>query len=272
MLVLRMKNDFVWDLANQNYSSFAEMAHQGTKLGFNLSASHVCVAFSISPKDSSLMLDEYSAKAAEISTFMEDLMVIERQRRHINIMFADRGLQFIAFVEMPKEAPAEFAEEVVGELDKAFAAAYPDLQVHWGISGASRENSEMYHQLCHNAQLALRYCINDKNSGYIFTYKDTKFQQVISELSSNRNIKKIAEETLAPLVVHDKTSSMDLVGTLTEFIRNNGNTSLTARNLHLNRQSLLYRIKKIETLTGMSLNERKDLLMLELFTRIHSNY
>ena len=65
---------------------------------------------------------------------------------------------------------------------------------------------------------------------------------------------------------------MDLVGTLIEFIRNNGNTSLTARNLHLNRQSLLYRLKKIESLTGMSLSERKDLLLLELFTRIQFNY
>jgi purine catabolism regulator len=151
-------------------------------------------------------------------------------------------------------------------------SAYPDLQIYWGISGASGENGEMYHQLCQSANLALRYCMNDKSSSRIFTYKDTKFQKVISELSSNKNIKKISEETLEPLIQNDKNSSMDLVGTLIEFIRNNGNTSLTARNLHLNRQSLLYRLKKIESLTGMSLSERKDLLLLELFTRIQFNY
>ena len=60
--------------------------------------------------------------------------------------------------------------------------------------------------------------------------------------------------------------------TLVEFIKADGNTSLTARNLHLNRQSLLYRLKKIEALTGMSLNQRKDLFLLELFTRINSYY
>lgn len=272
MIVLRMKNDFVWDLANKNYSSFLEMVHQGTKLGFNLSAPHVCVAFSICAKDPSQLLDEYSPKAAQISSFMEDIMIIERKRRNLNIMFADRGLQFIAYVEVPKGAPAEFAEEIVDSLDKTFVAAYPDLQIYWGISGASGENSEMYHQLCQSANLALRYCMNDKSSSRIFTYKDTKFQKVISELSSNKNIKKISEETLEPLIQNDKNSSMDLVGTLIEFIRNNGNTSLTARNLHLNRQSLLYRLKKIESLTGMSLNERKDLLLLELFTRIQFNY
>ena len=65
---------------------------------------------------------------------------------------------------------------------------------------------------------------------------------------------------------------MDLVRTLVEFIKCNGNSSLAARNLHLNRQSLLYRLKKIESLTGMSLNQRKDLFLLELFTRIQSDY
>ena len=60
--------------------------------------------------------------------------------------------------------------------------------------------------------------------------------------------------------------------TLTEFIKSNYNTSLTARNLHLNRQSLLYRLKKIEMLTQLSLSDRRDLLLLEIFTRIHSDY
>ena len=71
---------------------------------------------------------------------------------------------------------------------------------------------------------------------------------------------------------YDKGSSMELIQTLMEFLKNNGNSSLTARNLHLNRQSLLYRLKKIEALTGMSLSQRKDLFLLEIYTRIHSDF
>ena len=71
---------------------------------------------------------------------------------------------------------------------------------------------------------------------------------------------------------YEKNSCTDLVKTLTEFIKNNYNASLTARHLHLNRQSLLYRLKKIETLTELSLSDRRDLLLLEIFTRIYSDY
>ena len=273
MMVLKMKNDFVWNLANKNYTSFLEMAQQGAKLGFNLSASHICIAFRICSRDSDQVLDEYSSQSAELTSAMEELIIAERKRRGLKIMFADRGLLFIVYVEIPPDASSQpHIEKFVAALDKTFTETHPDLQLYWGMSGISPENSEHFHKLSQNAQLALQYCMNARDAKHIFTYKDTQFHQIISELSCNDNIKTAARETLDPLVVYDKTSSMDLVRTLVEFIKCNGNSSLAARNLHLNRQSLLYRLKKIESLTGMSLNQRKDLFLLELFTRIQSDY
>lgn len=111
-----------------------------------------------------------------------------------------------------------------------------------------------------------------RQGGISSTYRDTRFHQIISELSRSELIRTAAQETLSPLLNYDKGSSMELIQTLMEFLKNNGNSSLTARNLHLNRQSLLYRLKKIEALTGMSLSQRKDLFLLEIYTRIHSDF
>ena len=270
-IVLKIKNDFVWDLASKNYTSFKEMVHQGAKLGFNLSASYACIAFCVKPKDSTQVLDEYSAQSVQLCAFIEELIVKERKRHRVKVMFADRGLEFIVYMDtshVGNEVINEFVESVI----KLFTSKHPELQLYCGISDISPENSELFHQLCQNAQLALQYCMNSKTSEYIFTYKDTKFHRIISELSGNKNIKNLASETLDSLLEHDKTSSMDLMNTLVEFIKNDGNTSQTARSLHLNRQSLLYRLKKIESLTGLSLNQHQDLFLLELFTRIHSYY
>ena len=131
MIVLKMKNDFVWDLANKNYGSFIDMAHQGAKLGFDISAAHICLAFCICAKDSEQVLDEYPSQAAKLSTFMEELMIAERKCRKINIMFADRGLQFIVFVEMPKNSGESIAESIIESLDKAIVSTYPDFQLYW---------------------------------------------------------------------------------------------------------------------------------------------
>ena len=272
MLVLKMKNDFVWDLANRNYGAFLEMVQQGARLGFDLSAPHVCVALRICARDPQQVLDEYSASSAGLVSAMESLILTESKQRQLNLMFADRGLQFILYIPVDPSRALKTVDGLVDALDTAFCSQHPHLHLYWGISNVYAAHEDAFHKLYQNAQLALRYCINAKGTKHSFTYKDTQFHQVISELSTNEQIKQAALETLDPLLQYDKTSAADLLQTLIAFIRCDGNASETARSLHLNRQSLLYRLKKIEALTNMSLSQRRDLFLLELFTRIHSDY
>jgi DNA-binding PucR family transcriptional regulator len=58
------------------------------------------------------------------------------------------------------------------------------------------------------------------------------------------------------------------VETLETFLRENGNTSSAARALFLNRHSLMYRLRKIEALTGRSLDRHDDRFIFELSIRL----
>lgn len=272
MTVLKLKSDFIWNLANHSYTSFQEMAQQGKKLGFNLFRPYMCIALRIAPKNPELVLDEYSAGAASMAAAMENLIITERRRLGLNLMFAERGLMFALYVEVPSGGAETVLDKLYSALDQRFAQLYPTLQLFGGSSEVSREEAVPFDRLYQNAVLALQFCMNSQSETHVFTYKDTRFHQVISELSGNEAIKTTAYETLNKLLEYEKTSRMDLIRTLTELIKNNYNTSLTARQLHLNRQSLLYRMKKIETLTGLSLSDRRDLFLLEVFTRIYTEY
>lgn len=61
---------------------------------------------------------------------------------------------------------------------------------------------------------------------------------------------------------------MDLIGTFIAYNQFHGNVSQTARSLNLHRQSLLYRLRKIESLTGLSLIDPDDLFLLDLSIKI----
>lgn len=76
-------------------------------------------------------------------------------------------------------------------------------------------------------------------------------------------------ETLRPLVDYDKTRRGQLVHTLEILLDEATNTSAAARALFLNRHSLLYRIKLIEELTGLSLKNPTDRFQLEVCVRVH---
>ncbi|WP_395308059.1 PucR family transcriptional regulator ligand-binding domain-containing protein [Mycobacterium sp. AMU20-3851] len=76
-------------------------------------------------------------------------------------------------------------------------------------------------------------------------------------------------KTLQPLVDYDKTRRGQLVHTLEILLNEAINTSAAARALYLNRHSLLYRIKLIEELTGLSLKNPADRFQLEVSVRVH---
>ncbi|MBR7150621.1 MAG: helix-turn-helix domain-containing protein, partial [Oscillospiraceae bacterium] len=81
-----------------------------------------------------------------------------------------------------------------------------------------------------------------------------------------------AFRVIGQLTKYSDPSGIDLLGTLQTYIDCNYNISLTARNLYIHRQSLLYRLGKIEELTGMSLHDHKHLFLLEIYSHIHSGY
>ena len=76
-------------------------------------------------------------------------------------------------------------------------------------------------------------------------------------------------QTLQPLVDYDNTRRGQLVHTLEIVLNEATNTSAAARALFLNRHSLLYRIKLIEELTGLSLKNPADRFQLEVSVRVH---
>ncbi|MCP2621410.1 PucR family transcriptional regulator ligand-binding domain-containing protein [Mycolicibacterium smegmatis] len=79
----------------------------------------------------------------------------------------------------------------------------------------------------------------------------------------------IVLQTLQPLIDYDRTRRGQLVRTLEVLLDEATNISAAARTLYLNRHSLLYRIKLIEELTGLSLKNPTDRFQLEVSVRVH---
>ncbi|MDQ7778036.1 MAG: PucR family transcriptional regulator ligand-binding domain-containing protein [Paracoccus aminovorans] len=61
----------------------------------------------------------------------------------------------------------------------------------------------------------------------------------------------IVARHLGPLIDHDRARSLSLLHTLDVFLRNDGNWKATAADLRIHRQTLVYRLKLIEQLTGL---------------------
>ncbi|WP_180319899.1 helix-turn-helix domain-containing protein [Halalkalibacter krulwichiae] len=88
---------------------------------------------------------------------------------------------------------------------------------------------------------------------------------------NNKELIDIANSVLGSLLRYSKERQIDLLHTFTVYHQNRGNVSQTARALNLHRQSLMYRLRKIEALTNCSLDNAEDLFILDLSTRLWLN-
>lgn len=71
-------------------------------------------------------------------------------------------------------------------------------------------------------------------------------------------------EVVRPLLNYDRERRSDLVRTLRVYFASGANASETADRLFLHRNSLLYRLERIQNLTGLDLKEPGARLALQL--------
>ena len=71
-------------------------------------------------------------------------------------------------------------------------------------------------------------------------------------------------EIIEPLEAHDRKHNSDLIRTLRTFFAANANASEAADRLYLHRNSLPYRLSRIQKLTGLDLKDHQARLALQL--------
>lgn len=140
-------------------------------------------------------------------------------------------------------------------------------RLSWGVVQGAPE-VEGFRQAYQNARTALEVGLRRQGPGDVYEYERISHEQVLSRFLGDDTVRSAVQATVGSLVDYDRQHGADLVNTLAVYLENRTNVSVTARMLHLHRQSLLYRLKKIEMLTGRSLDDADDLFLLEICGRL----
>ena len=98
-------------------------------------------------------------------------------------------------------------------------------------------------------------------------FEDLGVYRVIARADRDA-IEAFSHEYLAALDEYDARHSGELIGTLEGFFSCNGNHARAAERLHLHRNTLLYRLERIETLTGFDLADPETRLSMQLALKI----
>lgn len=266
-----LKNEYVCNLAFGRYTSYEDMIRQGLYLKFDMTIPYSCIVLQMQKSEAGESSDEYSIQSIWLRSEIENLLLRMGKKIGIKMMVGVSQKKCILFLERRKIHDEDSVDLYLKKTDTELCNTYPEKIFYWGIS-EKETNQLTFHDLYQQAALGIRYLLTSEKKTRFFTYHETRKALIVSCLSENEKIREAAKETMAGLISENNDMAMDLMETLSAFFRANYNVSQTARDLHIHRQSLLYRLQKIENITGMKLDQHDDLFVLESFLRIYKDY
>lgn len=266
---LRLKNQFIWDLAKSSEVVFEEKAQTRANLfGFQLDIPYVCIV-GYSEELEVNNGDEYDESVGH-KTIIDD---VENEIRHVastmgkQVAFTLDEDYLVVFFEAKKKEEAiiqQFIDEVNDRLENLIEGAV----FSWGI-GQERDGIKKFHKSYEKAFSALEMVISQKDPGDVLRFEETRLNRLLLQLASDETVRDITQSAIAPLIEYEQERDIDLIETFIVYDDEKRNVSQAARALNLHRQSLLYRLDKINKLTNLSVDNPDDAFLLNISIKVY---
>lgn len=161
-------------------------------------------------------------------------------------------------------AVVDLAERVVAIVKERLAPA----SVSIGIGRECRDPKELRDSYV-DASRGLEVAEILGKRGAVISHADLGVYGILMRQSDPSELREFAWRYIEPLVEYDRAHNSGLIRTLESYVRNNYRLNDTADELIVHRNTVKYRLEKIEELSGSRLDDAESLMNLQLAFRIH---
>jgi purine catabolism regulator len=158
------------------------------------------------------------------------------------------------------------ARELARRLREHLRAEFPSNRLLCGLSGPASELTEwplVYRQAAQAMYLARRL-----HADSTVTFDSLGIYQLLIQLEEEPAAGHFSDRIVGPLVEYDKRHRSSLMETIIAYFRHHGNVSQTAEALYIHRNTLSYRLDRIQEMTGQDLDNPDERLALQLALKL----
>lgn len=152
--------------------------------------------------------------------------------------------------------------ELLSEILEKLAFKIPGLVVAAGLGGRF-ESLQAARQSYVQAAKSLRFSAHQPATKPIYVYEQLGIYKLLFEMEPDK-LAAYHQEVMKALYDYDAKHNMELVSSLFVYLEENCNAVKTAKRLFVHRNTLDYRLKKIEEVSGRNLSDPYDRLTLQL--------
>ncbi len=232
--------------------SLQEAIRQGERFNHNMTQTHV--AFVLSWRG------ENQPSLRRLETIVN--AIIARQQAAALVWMREREGEVVVFHATDFEDPIDHSLALSEAFSEEINRQYPLNRVAIGLGQVAREVNvwrSSYRDAVQAKELAERL-----QTDIPLFIGDLGVYQLILSLSDRDKLADFCELTLGTLSEYDMRQNADLIRTLEAFFNCHGNLSQTAESLIVHRNTLLYRMNRINEIAGIDLNRPETRLALHL--------
>jgi len=134
--------------------------------------------------------------------------------------------------------------------------------------GRARSGPQGVRQSHREAEHALRISARLQKQPAVATFADLGLHRLLVAMTQHSEMEDFYRQSAGPLVAYDERTGAGLMETLDAFFQCHGSPTDTAQRLHVHRNTVLYRLRRIEEIGGLRLDDPATRLNLHLCLRI----
>lgn len=197
---------------------------------------------------------------------LETIINGEVVRLGVNVIINPTGSIVICFCQVsPGESRPKIAIDLCENVFRLANSEYPEGKIRCGIGTAANDLNKWhrsFREAGHSLEMACRL---DENKPMF--YPDLSVYRLLLLIENDPELDEFQEGILGRLHNHD--SGDNFINTLEAYFSNKTNLSQSAKALFIHRNTLAYRIQRIEEITGLDLSNPDHALAIQLALRIN---
>ncbi len=254
-------------LLTGTYAGEEAMRSRAAQLGYDLTRPHAVLVIDLAPQlphHAAARPDDHGQAASDADALR---LADEIATGLGGWVRAPAGAQVEALLALSRfeRGAAELAERVAALVPRALSArGGPERPSQWAAGlGEPATSPGQVHRSAAEARDAARLGLLVLGPGHVARPADLGVYRLLLALRETAALGPFVAQALAPLLADRRNGDM-LIQTLDVFFACNGNLSAAARELHLHRNSLLYRLHRARELLGHDLDDPELRLALQL--------
>jgi PucR family transcriptional regulator, purine catabolism regulatory protein len=190
--------------------------------------------------------------------------VFEQHAFYPLITLKNNRLVVVAFDQTPKRPAKKRLQHVFQSLQQMKAEEEIKLVIGVGQAGRNMMHAHVGYQEAIQA-----ISLSPTLRGTVLFFEELGVFQLLFHIADKQTLHTFVRTYLGPLIDHDQTRGSELLRTLKVYLDHDGSKQIVAQQLFIVRQSLYYRLEKIEELLGQDYMSPEKRLALQVAIRAY---